>query len=376
MRAVHVVEMGAVTALGRGTDVLWDGLIGGRTGLAPVKRFATDNYVCGTAGCIGELDAEPSGSRLDVLVDMLFDPTPSIPPDTLLLTASTKGGIDQLERSLRARQTPLDRLLSHQVADLIATRLGLKGPRHNISAACASATVALALGASCIGHDEAESVLVCGLDLVSEFIFSGFSALNALSPGKCRPFDVERDGLIPGEGAAYLLLMSEGRCRQAERRSLGRIVGWGVASDAHHITAPSRDGEGLVLAIRQALDRAGLACGDLSAVSAHGTGSVYNDAMELTAFCKLFDRLPPFHSVKGATGHTMGACGAIETIVGLCSLAHQCIPPTVGLSSREPRGGESVSPSVQAISGKYLLTTNSGFGGINATVVLQRSGDS
>ncbi len=373
MNAVHVVDIGVTTALGQGGDALWEALLAGRTGLAPVQRFAEDGYLSNLAGCISALDAQRPGSRLDALVQMLLGESLAIPADTMLITASTKAGIDQLEASVRNQPTPLDRILGCQVADFVAGRLGLRGSRFNISAACASATIALALAAARIEQGEADSVLVCGLDLVSEFVFSGFSALHALSSSACRPFDTGRDGLLLGEGAAYLLLMSERRCRQTRRDSLGRIAGWGIASDAHHITAPSRTGEGLILAVRQALDHAGLVPADVAAVNAHGTGSVYNDAMELTAFASLFDPLPPLHSIKGAIGHTMGACGAIEAIVGLCSLEHQCLPPTVGLRTPEPAALGRVSPQVQQISGDYLLTTNSGFGGINACLVLQRA---
>ncbi len=372
LNAVHVVDIGVATALGQGADVLWEALLAGRTGLAPVRRFATDGYLSNLAGCIAALDAQRPGSRLDALVQMLLGESPAIPADTMLITASTKAGIDQLEASIRNQPTSLDRILGCQVADFVAGRLGLRGARYNINAACASATIALAVGAARIEQGEADSVLICGLDLVSEFVFSGFSALHALSSSACRPFDAGRDGLLLGEGAAYLLLMSERRCRQARRCSLGRIVGWGIASDAHHITAPSRTGEGLIQAVRQALDHAGLTGADVVAVNAHGTGSVYNDAMELTAFASLLDPLPPLHSIKGAIGHTMGACGAIEAIVGLYSLEHQCLPPTVGLRTPEPAGLRRVSPHVQQISGDYLLTTNSGFGGINACLVLQR----
>ncbi len=380
VNAVHVVDMGVTTALGRGAGVLWEALLAGHTGLAPVRRFATDGYLSNMAGCISALDAERPGSRLDALVQMLFDESLAVPPDTMLITASTKAGIDQLEASVRnqpptrsgAAGESLSRILGCQVADLVAGRLGVKGPRSNIGAACASATIALALGAARIEQGDADVVLVCGLDLVSEFVFSGFSALHALSPSACRPFDTGRDGLLLGEGAAYLLLMSERRCRQARRDSLGRIAGWGIASDAHHITAPARTGEGLILAIRQALDHAGLAPADIAAVNAHGTGSVYNDAMELTAFASLFDPLAPLHSIKGAIGHTMGACGAIEAIVGLYSLEHQRLPPTVGLRTPEPAGLGRISSQVQQICGDCLLTTNSGFGGINACLVLQR----
>ncbi len=372
MNAVHVVDFGVTTALGQGADVLWEALLAGRTGLAPVQRFATDGYLSRVAGCIPALNAERPDSRLDALVQMLFGGSLVVPADTMLITASTKAGIDQLEAAVRNQPTPLDRILGCQVADFVANRLGLKGARCHISAACASATIALAVGAARIEQGEAASVLVCGLDLLSEFVFSGFSALHALAPSTCRPFDTGRDGLLLGEGAAYLLLMSEDRCRQMGRCSLGRIAGWGIASDAHHITAPARTGEGLILAMRQALDHAGVTPADIAAVNAHGTGSVYNDAMELTAFRALFDPLPPLHSVKGAIGHTMGACGVIEAVVGLLSLKHQCLPPTGGLRVPEPAAQGRVAPQVQQISGDYLLTTNSGFGGSNACLVLQR----
>ena len=373
MSAVHIVDTRVVTALGVGPDALWEGLLAGRTGVAPVRRFDTSAYTSHMAGCVAALDAEHPCSRLDGLLQMLFDKPPAVPAEASLLVATTKAGIDQLEYVVRKERATLDRVLGCQVVDLIAGRLGLRGPRGSINAACASATIALALGAARIEHGEADAVLVCGLDLVSEFVFSGFSALHALAADACRPFDVTRDGLLLGEGAACLLLMSERGCRETRRRSLGRVVGWGIASDAHHITAPSRTGEGLILAVRQALDRAGLQPDDMAAINAHGTGSVYNDAMELTAFSAVFRSLPPLHSIKGAAGHTMGACGAIEAVVGLYSLEQQCLPPTVGLRTPEPAGQGRVSAQTQAISGDYLLATNSGFGGINAAVILQRS---
>lgn len=372
LSAVHVADANAVTALGRGTDTLWEALLAGQSGLTPVKRFATDNYPCHLAGCVASLDPEPQTSRLDGLTEMVFDGIEPIPPETTLLTATTKGGIDQIERVVRGQETGRDRILGHHIADAMAARLGLKGPRQNVNAACASAAVALALGAERIQHGQVDSVLVCGLDLVSEFTFSGFAALKALSPDVCRPFDVAREGLVLGEGAAYVLLMSEKALRRTKRTSLGRLVGWGIASDAHHVTAPSRTGEGLVLAIRQALAGTALMAADLAAINAHGTGSIYNDAMELAAFGQLFDPLPPLHSVKGATGHTMGACGTIETIVGLCSLKHQCLPPTAGLRVPEYKAKNCVAAEAQPFSGEYLLMTNSGFGGINAALILGR----
>jgi 3-oxoacyl-[acyl-carrier-protein] synthase II len=368
---VQVVDMGSVTALGRDTETLWQALCTGRSGLAPVRRFATDAYVTNLAACMRELDAECPQSRLDTLIAMLFEGI-QVPRDCHLYTASTKAGVDQLERHERGQDRNLDRVLGHQVARQVASVLNIAGPRQNISAACASATVALALAAARIASGRAEAALVCGLDVVSEFIFSGFSALKALSSTVCRPFDTARDGLNLGEGAAYLVLMSEDRCRREGRTSLGTLRGWGIAGDASHITAPSREGEGLILAVRQALHRARVSIREIGAISAHGTGSVYNDAMELTAFGKVFDQPRPLHSVKGATGHTMGASGAIETILGLCSLREGFIPPTVGLREPDASARAWVAAETQPLRGGLLLNTNSGFGGINAALILER----
>ncbi|MEJ2201856.1 MAG: beta-ketoacyl-[acyl-carrier-protein] synthase family protein, partial [Desulfuromonadaceae bacterium] len=159
------------------------------------------------------------------------------------------------------------------------------------------------------------------------------------------------------------------------RPVMGRVLGWGSANYANHITAPARDGCGLVAAVAKALDRAGLAAAAIAAVSAHGTGTPYNDAMELTAFQRLFpDRRLPVNSIKGAIGHTLGAAGAIEAVLGLQALREGVLPPTVGLLDPEPAGCGQVAGTAQAFSGGCLLSTNSGFGGVNAALILGREG--
>jgi 3-oxoacyl-[acyl-carrier-protein] synthase II len=226
-----------------------------------------------------------------------------------------------------------------------------------------------------IALGRADVVGVFCFDLVTEFVFSGFSAINALSPGWCRPFDSGRNGLTLGEGASFLVMMSEERARTENKTKLGRIIGWGIANDAAHITAPARDGCGLIQAIRFALDMAELKPEDIGAVNAHGTGTVYNDMMELTAFADVFgDRPLPIHSVKGAIGHTLGAAGGIEVAVALKSLDEQLLPPTVGLKCPESKGIGRVSHEPQLLATDYLLTTNSGFGGINAALILEKGG--
>jgi 3-oxoacyl-[acyl-carrier-protein] synthase II len=252
-------------------------------------------------------------------------------------------------------------------------RQGLGSDGINISAACASSTIALGRAAGRIASGRAEAVLVVCLDLLSTFVLAGFSALKALSIGPCRPFDLERGGLSLGEGAAAMLLMSPSRARREGRGCRGRILGWGAASDAHHLTAPLRNGGGLVSAVTLALRQAALPEAAVGAICAHGTGTRYNDAMELAAFERIFgNRRLPLGSVKGAIGHTLGAAGGIEVVLGLKSLWERVLPPTCGCRQPEGWAAERVATRSQSLAGEILLSTNSGFGGINAALLLGR----
>jgi len=361
-----------VTGLGPDLDTLWRAVMAGESAIRPLSRFATGRYQSGNASCVEGLETQ-GGSRVYPLLERLLDGFPGVPPDSLLITASTKGCVDVMERlqegvAAAAGQIPVADLLRR-----ISARFGLGAPGINISAACASSTIAVARAASLIASGRSSAVLVVCLDLVSEFVFSGFSALQALSPGVCRPFDRNRDGLTLGEGGAALLLMSRERAVREGRPELGIVAGWGAANDATHITAPARDGCGLIQSVRQALKRAGIEPGRIAAISAHGTATPYNDQMELTAFRTLFGgRRLPVHSVKGSIGHTLGAAGGIEAALGLRCLENGTLPPTVGLLDPEADGEGLVSRQAQPFEGRYLLSTNSGFGGVNAALILRR----
>jgi 3-oxoacyl-[acyl-carrier-protein] synthase II len=370
---VVICAAAAVTALGDTLDRTWEGLLAGRCGLRPVSRFPTDGYLSSVAGCVPELVPASGGSRLPTLLERLLEGFPPVPRESPLLLATTKGAIDLLERQRRGEAVDSRRLLASTLLADVRRMTGLGGAAFNLNAACASSTLALGRGAAAIAQGRVDSVLVVCCDLVSEFVFSGFSALKALSPGPSRPFDRDRDGLTLGEGGAALLLMSRERAQQEGRPILARLAGWGAACDAHHITAPARDGCGLVQAVRQALERAGIAPEAVAGISAHGTGTVFNDLMELTAFQTLFGRRPvPLHSVKGALGHTLAAAGGIEAGLAIHSLQTGLLPPTVGLREPEPGGEGRVSPRVLPFAGRVLVSTNSGFGGINGALVLTR----
>jgi 3-oxoacyl-[acyl-carrier-protein] synthase II len=341
------------------------------TAIRPVNRFPVKNYNAGIAGCIEGLNPTAGISMLHSLCDRLFSNWGPVPADTLIITATTKAGIDNLEKVSTGKSADIQDILPSSLPAVISEILGLGSRGFNVSAACASSTIAVAQAAALISSGSADVVLVCCLDMITEFIFSGFSALRALSPLPCRPFDRDRNGLSLGEGAAALLLMSRERASQEYRISMGTISGWGVANDATHITAPARDGCGLIQAISRALQVSGISADLIHAICAHGTGTIYNDLMEFTAFKQIFNnRKVPVFSIKGAIGHTLGAAGGIEAAVGMKSLSCQVAPPTIGLRTPMDEAMGWVSSGSVSFSGDYLLTTNSGFGGINAALVL------
>jgi 3-oxoacyl-[acyl-carrier-protein] synthase II len=371
MRDVWITEIVTVTPFGENLKDLWQALLAGKTAIRPIQRFAVENYHADIAAWIEDLAPSDDRSMGYSLLERSIRQCGPVPSDTLFICATIKSGIDNLERVRRGYPAnPRDVMIGNLFED-ICRELKLTGECLNISAACASSTIALAQAAALIASGWTDSVMVCCLDLVTEFVFAGFSSLHALSVAPCCPFDRDRNGLSLGEGAAALLLMSAERARRETRAHMGTILGWASASDATHITAPTRDGSGLRQAICQALTMAQLKPCDIAAISAHGTGTVYNDLMELKAFNQVFgDRKIPIYSIKGAIGHTLGAAGGIEVAVGLRTLCEQTTPPTVGFSNPEKGAEGRVKSEPMNIFGDYLLTTNSGFGGINAALIL------
>ncbi len=372
MNEVRITAMASVTGLGPDLDTTWRRLLAGETAVRPIRRFDASLYPARNASWIEGLESRGNRSLLFPILERLLDGFGPLPPGCRLVTATTKGCIDTFERVRKG--------LPGDVADIpvsgpltwLASRLGLNDPGVNINGACASSTIAIARAAAMIESGRADAVLVVCMALVSEFVFSGFSSLQALDPAGCRPFDRNRNGLSLGEGGAALLMMSAETARRKGIRGIGSVVGWGAANDATHATAPARDGCGLIQAVRRAMAKASIGPDDIAAINAHGTGTVYNDSMESTAFEAVFGSRPiPLNAIKGAIGHTLGAAGGIEVAVGLRSLADRTLPPTAGFREPMEKCVFSVSPFPQPIGGIYLLSTNSGFGGINAALILK-----
>lgn len=377
IKKVSIVDTAVVTALGNNLQDTWRRLIKGDSGIGLIKRFSAETYGSRIAATIDDLRSMQERSIIDDLIGRLLRGLSDVPNDTALITATTKLGIDNLERIWQKKVAHTGDILPSSMSEMVSSRLGLKKTGINISASCASSTIAIAQGAALITSGQSDSVLICCADVVTEFTFSGFSSLKVVSPDPCKPFDRKRNGLTLGDGAAALLLMSDERAVKEGRKSMAVIRGWGIANDAFHITSPAQDGCGLVSAIERALARGSVRQEDIPAISAHGTATIYNDLMELTAFNKVFfGRKMPVYSVKGATGHTVGASGGIEVALATEALAAQTVPPTVGFQNPEEGAEGMVSSNQVLFEGDYILTCNSGFGGINAAIVLERHKDS
>ena len=373
---VFITFAAAATALGnlelgQTDDQLWKDLLNSQSGIQTVTRFDTSELDFHEAACINDLDPSDQSNRICKMLPRTFTGLPQLPPETLPIWAGIKGNTDYIEQRARGI-TATDIYLPAHYRQWIKSELGLSEDGFDINAACASSTVALACAAQLISSGSKHSVLVCAADIVSHFTFTGFASLKALTPQKCRPFDAERDGLCLGDGAVTMLLTSAEMTRKLNLQPLARLSGWGIANDANHITGPARDARGLIQAIRSALDESNLQPSALQAFCAHGTGTPYNDAMELTAVESIFGKTRfPVFSVKGAIGHTLGPAGAIEAIIASKALQEKITPPTVGLNKPEERGTGRCLATSQTFSGDNILTTNSGFGGCNAALILE-----
>jgi 3-oxoacyl-[acyl-carrier-protein] synthase II len=370
--SVVVVHRDVVTAWGRGSSTCWRGILTGKPAFSTVTRFSTQAFQAHVAAVIPGLFVDANDSLVMQMLRPLLAPLADmLPRNTLVLLATTTGEVDLLERHCLGAAVPTEEsrltCLLRRVTGLLGLTDGLV-----ISTACASSSSAVAHGAALVASGEREAVLVVACDAVTEFVYAGFSSLMALDPLGARPFDKGRKGLTIGEAAGAMLLMSSDGSARAGRPVLGHVTGWGLSGDANHMTGPSRDGGGLGRAIDQALVKAGMAPDGIGSISAHGTGTLYNDSMEMKAFRRVFaDTARPVYSLKGSIGHTMGAAGLVELAMAFESLEAGVVPPSANLSDVDPEAEGWVHRTAIPSPGMHaVLSTNSGFGGVNSALIV------
>ncbi len=253
------------------------------------------------------------------------------------------------------------------LAAFLRQALGLRGPASVISTACASSARSFIDGARLIASGLCDAVLVGGADSLCRMTLHGFAALELVAPGPTRPCDAGRDGISVGEAAGFALL------ERASAPGTLALLGWGASSDAHHMSHPHPEGAGAARAMAEALNRAGLAPVDIDWVKLHGTGTRANDAMEDRAVHAIFGARPPVSSTKGWTGHTLGACGILETVmIGEC-FAAGLVAGCLGVTATDPEFRSRVITVNAAASLGHVVTNAFGFGGVNCSLLLGRT---
>lgn len=270
--------------------------------------------------------------------------------------------------------SPAERFRTVNPAQWLARHFDLSGPHMTVVNACSAGSDAIGLAGTWIRSGRCDAVLAGGADALYEVTYYGFIALLNSDTEACKPFDARRNGLNLGEGAAMMVLESEAVRRGRGRRARAFLSGYGTASDAYHLTAPHPEGNGLRVAVRDALAAAGASPADVAFINAHGTGTRENDRVESLFFHEVFPGVP-FGSTKGSTGHTLGAAGAIEAAFTIASLEHRKMPATAGFEAPDPELPAHPAEGPAAIRGTTALSQTLAFGGNNSVLVFSAGPD-
>jgi 3-oxoacyl-[acyl-carrier-protein] synthase-1 len=290
-------------------------------------------------------------------------------PRTLIILSTTKGNIDLLDQG-RYPAIERDRIYLWKLGGVLGSFFNNPNKPLVVSNACISGSLAILIGSRLIRAGRYDHVIATGGDIVTEFVISGFQSLQSLSPKPCKPFDAARDGLSLGEGCGTIVLSrNHSLCGIPEKII---VAGGSCTNDAHHISAPSRTGEGLYVAIRKALTEASLDSPDIDYISAHGTATDYNDEMEAKALSSAGLERVPVNSFKGYFGHTLGAAGIIESALAVESMRNNELFRSAGFEN--PGISKHINILTDHLSKEvnHCLKTASGFGGCNAAILFKK----
>lgn len=389
---IFVTGMGVISGLGSGKKATLDGILSQKTAVGKMKYLDSvhsDIPVAEVPYSDGEL-RRMSGSSGSVVVrtalmgrvalmEALAQAGLQLERKALIF-GTTVGGMDLYEKywdkdlsdgDVRKYLTKLD---CASCTEQIVSGLDGFDIVTTISTACSSALNAIIAGSELIRSGRVDAAICGGGECLSKYHLNGFNSLMILDREPCRPFDRSRAGLNLGEGAAFLVLESEYSLKKRGVKAIAEVCGYGNACDAHHQTASSTEGTGAYLAMRQALDTAGLDSSQIDYINAHGTGTPNNDASETVAMIRLFgDTVPPVSSTKGFTGHTTSASGAIESVISILAMNEGFIP--TNLNFREPMESPSLIPSTGNVRKdmKYVLVNSFGFGGNDSSCIFGKT---
>ncbi|MBL7931925.1 MAG: beta-ketoacyl-[acyl-carrier-protein] synthase family protein [Bacteroidia bacterium] len=313
----------------------------------------------------------------EALLDSKINPEQHSDRSTAFINASTVGGMsqtDEMYHDANSQSGGSEFIGTYDFASsavYIQERYKLQGLVNTINTACSSSANAIMYGARLIKQGKAKRAIVGGTDSLSKFTVNGFNSLGILSPEFCKPFDETRKGLNLGEGAAYLVLEKEEDC--AGKTIYAEVSGYCNSNDSFHASSLSETGEGPYLAMKGALETAGLKAADIDFINAHGTATENNDLVESRAMMRIFDKVPPFLSTKANTGHTLGAAGAIEAVYSILSLYHNELYPALNFNT--PINETKLIPvkRYEQKNIRHVLSNSFGFGGNCTSLVFSKA---
>jgi 3-oxoacyl-[acyl-carrier-protein] synthase II len=407
-RRVVVTGLGALTPIGNTADEFWSALLQGRSGVGPITRFDATDYPTRIAGEIKNFDPltfvdKKEARRMDPFLQYAIASAVMAVQDAALDTEKVDGtrfgvligsGIGGISTLLETHKTLLDKgpdrvspffipmMIINMASGLVSMRFGAKGPNSSVVTACATGNHAIGDSFKIIQRGDADVMIAGGSEaIVIPLCIAGFCSMKAMStrndePTKAmRPFDANRDGFVCGEGAGLVILESLDHARARDARIYAEIVGYGLTSDAHHLTAPDPEGDGAARAMAGALRDGGLEASAVGYINAHGTSTPYNDKFETLAIKRVFGdhaRRLAVSSTKSMTGHMLGAAGGVEAIATALALHHGVLPPTINYESPDPECDLDYVPNQARKQDVEVALSNAfGFGGTNATLAFR-----
>ena len=408
-KRVVITGLGCVTPVGTGKDDFWVNIKSGVSGVDKITRFDYTNYQTQIAGEVKDFTPEDYISKkelkkMDRFTQFAMVASKLAVADSELdlnnidgnrmgtVIGTGIGGVETIEAQHKnllekgnRRVSPffIPMMIGNMAAGQVAIEFGAKGPSTNICTACASGTNSVGDAFKIIQRGDADIMIAGGTEAaVAEFAVAGFCNMKAMStnndnPQKAsRPFDKDRDGFVMGEGCGILILEELESAIKRNAKIYAEIVGYGMTSDAYHITTPAENGEGAARSMQMAINDAGIEPEKIDYINAHGTSTYYNDLYETMAIKSVFGENAKnisISSTKSMTGHLLGASGAIEAIVCALAIKDNFVPPTINLENP----GEGMDLDYTPNKGKertinYALSNSLGFGGHNATIVLKK----
>ncbi|MHB1988429.1 MAG: beta-ketoacyl-[acyl-carrier-protein] synthase family protein [Acidimicrobiales bacterium] len=382
-RRVVITGLGVVSCAGMSLDQFFEGLNGpAPEGDRRIENFDPSPWLDAKQARRADRFQQFSVAAAQMACDDAGDLRPD-PARAGVVFGTGVGGLETLERQIQVmldkggrRVSPflVPMMMANAGAAAISMRFGWRGPCETIVTACAAGTQSIGAAYRLVASKRCDVVIGGGAEAaMTPVAMAAFANMTALSSsGQSRPFDKRRDGFVMGEGAGALILEDLAHARSRGARIYAEMLGAASSADAYHITAPAPGGSGALACMELALEDAGVCAGDISHVNAHGTSTPLNDLAEAEALAKLFGKpTPPVTSLKGVTGHSLGAAGAIEGVASALTIARHRIPPTVGLEELDPEIHLNVVTSqAQVFDDGVVLSNSFGFGGHNGTIVL------